>query len=194
MSANDWPATAQAAYRMDLADQHWGPADAALAALWCLMIRLIEAAQPLCIDGASLARRDSARSAIAASLRHVQRDGLPGRTAWCIDHFSCLAGDPHPAPDCHATAAAILAMSLDMEERGALYTCECLLETTLHACIRTAPFAWCAVRLRQATVATRLGASSRARALYTLVAHEAVAAGLPDVAQVAASRLASLAT
>ena len=81
-----------------------------------------------------------------------------------------------------------------MEERGALYTCECLLETTLRACIRAAPFAWCAVRLRQATVATRLGATGRARALYRLVAHEAVAAGLPDVAEVAASRLASLAT
>ena len=93
---------------MDLADQHWGPADAALAALWCLMIRLIEAAQPLCIDGASLVRRDSARSAIAASLRHVQRDGLPDRTARCIDHFSCLAGHPDPAPDCHWTSPDLM--------------------------------------------------------------------------------------
>jgi hypothetical protein len=194
MPVNDWPAAAHAAYRMDLADRQWGPADAALAALWCLMIRLIEAAQPLCADGVSLSTRDAARFAIATSLRHVERAGLPDHTARCIDQFDALARDPNPAPDCDAAADAILAMSLDMEGRGALHTCECLLDSLLHMCRRIAPYTRCAVYLRQAGVATLLGAIDRARAMYTLVMQDAMAAALPDVADVAAARLARLAT
>ena len=193
VSVTEWPATAHAAYRLDLATRKWGGEDVELAAVWCLMVHIVQVGRGTWLSADdSIVADPSPLTCMARPLDALPCECLPLRTMRCVHCLRAWVINPKSIVESDALVLAIANMTHDMEERGALRLGDCVLEAVLQRFPFMARTIWCRLRSRQAAIAATAGAVARARALYQLVVHEATTSTLPAVATEAAGMLASL--